>query len=114
MTRTKVLLSISEEDLAKIDAAAEASKMSRSEYLVAMGRHGNASVYDAIAKLQDELAKFQADNAKPRAELERVQRQLEKLRDDVMDFLVDLSGETDLDDDLMLEIIGFIGKIKKT
>lgn len=71
--RTKVLLSVSSEDLAVIDANASAAGMSRSAYLVAMGRRGNVGVFDAIHQLQVELKRFEADNAGWRSEVKRLQ-----------------------------------------
>ncbi len=58
MTKTKVLLSVDDEELKKIDEQAQALRMSRSAYLVAMGKQGSASLYSAIENLKVELDKF--------------------------------------------------------
>lgn len=65
--RVKVLLSVSVEDLREIDRRAEAASMSRSSYLVAMGRDGGvrvAGVLTAIRDLRHALERFERDHEK--------------------------------------------------
>jgi uncharacterized protein YhaN len=79
MTKTKVLLSIDEDDLAKIDELAAAADMSRSAYLVAMGRQGPAGVFDAIAQLRAELERFEHKNQGPADEVRVLEERVKEL-----------------------------------
>ena len=81
--RTKVLLSVSDDDLKLIDNHADAAGMSRSAYLVAMGKHGSASIFDAIDRLraelantQDRLERFEHNTAAWHAEADRLKAQI--------------------------------------
>lgn len=83
--RTKVLLSVDPEDLRIIDEQAAAANMSRSAYLVAMGRQGTASLFQAIETLRRELNEFAHGGQNWKAEVERVEHRLEEVtkeRDD--------------------------------
>jgi len=78
--RTKVLISVDEDDLVAIDKHATKAGMSRSEYLVAMGRQGSASLFEAIAHLRAELLRFE-EEADPawKSEVERLEGEVKRL-----------------------------------
>ncbi len=62
MAMTKVLISVDEDDLRRIDEHAERAQMSRAAYLVALGREGSGAVrvFDAIDRVEKSLSEFKA------------------------------------------------------
>ncbi len=92
--RTKVLLSVTEDDLKTIDARAVAAGMNRSAYLVAMGRAGSAGVLDAIHRLSVELQRFERD-AGWQKEIDALNEKLEDRRLYLAQAIDTLSATTD-------------------
>lgn len=92
MTKTKVLLSIDEDELKEIDAKADAAGMSRSAYLVAMGRQGPVRIFDAIQTLHDELGRYleRDETVHQKHFAEEVLGSTERLSDAGIDFVAEV------------------------
>lgn len=76
--RAKVMLSIGQDQLKRIDARADAAHMTRSAYIVEMTLRDDVGLLSAMTTLQNELRRFTADNAGWKGEVAALRRQVEK------------------------------------
>jgi hypothetical protein len=110
--RGKVLLSVGQTELARIDERATAAGMSRSAYMVEMTLRDEAALLSAIATLQDELKRFAADNAGWRGEVAQLRNQIHRqdetlnnLRSLLQNFLDEIGRYRKSDDSISLATV---------
>lgn len=74
----KVMLSMSANEVRRIDVRADAAHMTRSAYIVEMTLREEVGLMNAVEILQKELRRFAADNAGWKGEVAKLHRHSEK------------------------------------
>lgn len=89
----KVMVSMTADDVRRIDARANAAHMSRSAFVVEMTLREDVSLVSAVETLQAELRRFAADNAGWKSEVATIHRQSAKREKAISSTLL-LANET--------------------